>query len=255
MKNISINWNSNKLQYNLNVILKIKNIINYLKVSNFIKFKKYFIAFFLNKKLFTWLNTQNSISVNRKNNLHFFFKTFLFYEYFSIFNKNSRYFIKKFELFIKTKKETLLDIVKFLKHNMLIGNKYLIDIYVYDILGKKNRFTVNYLVTSIQSNLKHFIIVKTAEIDPLPTVTSYFKSAYWVEREVWDMFGIFFKNHLDLRRILTDYGFKGHPLRKDFPVTGYVDLFYDEKEKKLVYTDSELSQEFRNFTFLNLWKN
>jgi NADH-quinone oxidoreductase subunit C len=66
------------------------------------------------------------------------------------------------------------------------------------------------------------------------------------------MFGIFFKNHLDLRRILTDYGFKGHPLRKDFPVTGYVDLFYDEKEKKLVYTNSELSQEFRNFTFLNL---
>jgi len=66
------------------------------------------------------------------------------------------------------------------------------------------------------------------------------------------MFGIFFKNHLDLRRILTDYGFKGHPLRKDFQVTGYVDLFYDEKEKKLVYTNSELSQEFRNFTFLNL---
>lgn len=252
---ITIAWNLDRLYCSLNAILKIKNIINYLKVSNFIKFKKCFAKTFLNKKLFTWLNTDSILTFNYNNDLQFFFKTFLFYEYFSIFNKNSRYFIKKFEIFLKTKKETLLYLVRYLKQNILIGNKYLIDIYVYDVLGKKNRFTVNYLITSVQSNLKHFIVVKTTEIDPLPTVTCYFKSAYWVEREVWDMFGIFFKNHLDLRRILTDYGFKGHPLRKDFPVTGYVDLFYDEKEKKLVYTNSELSQEFRNFTFLNLWKN
>lgn len=254
MKSIYFNCCPTEIEFNLNIILKVKNIINYLKVSNLLKVKKTIIEAFLVIKLFTWLNTENSLVIKNTNDLQFFFKTFLFYEYFCFFDKNSRYYLKKFELSIKTKKESLLDIVKFLKRNILINNKYLIDIYVYDIIGKKNRFSVNYLITSLQTNLRHYIIVKTNEVEPLPSVTFFFKSAYWIEREVWDMFGIFFKNHLDLRRILTDYGFKGHPLRKDFPVTGYVDLFYDEKEKKLVYTDSELSQEFRNFTFLNLWK-
>ena len=107
---------------------------------------------------------------------------------------------------------------------------------------------------SLKRNLRIRVKLRADEETPVPSVSGLYRSAGWYERECWDMFGVFFSNHPDLRRMLTDYGFDGHPLRKDFPLTGYVEVRYDDEQRRVVYEPVKLSQEFRNFDFLSPWE-
>lgn len=131
----------------------------------------------------------------------------------------------------------------------------LLDIWCVDFPDKKKRFEINYLLLSLRYNVR--VIVKIAVEDGfgLPSIEPIFLSAGWLEREVWDMFGILFQNNTDLRRILTDYGFEGHPLRKDFPLSGYVEVRYDDGEKRVLQEPLEVSQEYRSFDFKSPWEN
>jgi NADH dehydrogenase (ubiquinone) Fe-S protein 3 len=142
----------------------------------------------------------------------------------------------------------------FLKDHMNTQYKVLMDITAVDYPSRNLRFEVVYNILSVQYNSR--IRVKTCidEITPLKSSTSLYSSAGWWEREVWDMFGIFFIGHPDLRRILTDYGFQGHPLRKDFPLTGYTEVRYDDSEKRVITENLELTQEFRYFDFASPWE-
>lgn len=141
-----------------------------------------------------------------------------------------------------------------LKHTNTLFTQ-LIDIAVVDLVlvNKKTRFKVSYLLQSVHYNIRIKVIVFIEEKTPLISVWDFYKSSIWLEREVWDMFGISFLRHPDLRRILSDYGFEGHPLRKDFPLTGYVEIFYDDSKKRIVYEPVALAQEYRNFDLVNPW--
>jgi NADH-quinone oxidoreductase subunit C len=130
----------------------------------------------------------------------------------------------------------------------------LIDICGVDYPQRAQRFEVVYNLLSLAHNLRIRVKVATDELTPVPSVASIYRSAGWFEREAWDLYGIFFSDHDDLRRILTDYGFEGHPLRKDFPLTGYVEVRYDEEQKRVVYETVKLTQEFRSFDFLSPWE-
>ena len=141
----------------------------------------------------------------------------------------------------------------FLKSNINCQFKQLVDVIAYDILGKTERFTIVYSLLSIHYNVRLSVIITTTELMPVPSVSLLYNSAIWLEREVWDLYGIFFYKHPDLRRILTDYGFDGHPLRKDFPLTGFIEIFYDDSKKRIVYENISLAQEYRNFNFKNPW--
>jgi len=129
----------------------------------------------------------------------------------------------------------------------------LIDITAVDLLknDNNNRFELNYFLLSLNLNFRLRLKVYIDEFMPVPSITSIYKGANWFERETWDMFGIFFSNHPDLRRILTDYGFDGFPFRKDFPQTGYFELRYDDEKKHVLYESIEMSQEFRSFDFVS----
>jgi NADH:ubiquinone oxidoreductase subunit C len=132
--------------------------------------------------------------------------------------------------------------------------KLLIDITVVDYPGRiNNRFELVYSYLSITYNCRIIVKTFTNEFCVVPSVTGLFSSANWYEREVWDLFGIFFSNHLDLRRLVSDYGFEGHALRKDFPLTGFFEVRYDENEKRVVLETVELAQEFKVFNFSNPW--
>ena len=137
------------------------------------------------------------------------------------------------QLEIQINKESLLDVVIFLKKNNSTKFRQLIDITAVDYIGSENRFKMIYLFLSHEYNLRINITFSINENEVVNSLTKIFPSANWMEREVFDMYGIKFKNHPDLRRILTDYGFKGHPLRKDFPLTGFNEVRYSEKEKKV----------------------
>lgn len=141
----------------------------------------------------------------------------------------------------------------FLKNHSNTRFRLLVDICGVDYPSRKKRFEVVYNLLSIQFNSRIRIQTSVDEITPLASVGSVFPSAGWWEREVWDMFGIYFTNHPDLRRILTDYGFEGHPLRKDFPLSGYVEVRYDDSEKRVVSEPIEMTQEFRYFDFTSPW--
>lgn len=141
----------------------------------------------------------------------------------------------------------------FLRDHINTQYKILIDVTAVDYPSRIKRFQVVYNLLTIQYNNRIRIKSSIDEISPIPSATHIYSSAGWWEREVWDMFGIFFSNHQDLRRILTDYGFQGHPLRKDFPLTGYVEVRYDDSEKRVVTEPLELSQEFRYFDFASPW--
>lgn len=130
----------------------------------------------------------------------------------------------------------------------------LIDVCGVDYPERSPRFDVVYNLLSLKRNLRVRVKVAVDEDDQVPTVTSVFPGAGWYEREVWDLYGIFFSDHPDLRRILTDYGFDGHPLRKDFPLTGHVEVRYDDEQRRVVYEPVKLTQEFRNFDFLSPWE-
>lgn len=130
----------------------------------------------------------------------------------------------------------------------------LIDLTAVDHPEREERFDVVYNLLSMKQNLRIRVKVTTDEDLPVPSIADIFPCATWFEREAWDMFGIFFSDNPDLRRILTDYGFEGHPLRKDFPMTGYVEVRYDEEQKRVIYEPVKLNQDFRTFDFLSPWE-
>jgi len=146
------------------------------------------------------------------------------------------------------------NLLYFLKHNTNTQYKLLVDISSVDFPERNNRFEINYHLLSIKYN--HRINIKTYanELLPVSSVSSIYCNAVWSEREIWDLFGIFFSNNNDLRRILTDYGFEGHPLRKDFPLSGYFEIRYDDKYKQIVQEPLEITQEYRYFEYSSPWK-
>jgi len=134
------------------------------------------------------------------------------------------------------------------------GFQQLLDVCGVDYPDRTERFDVVYHLLSLTRNARVRVKVSTDEVQPVPSVIAVYPSAGWFEREAFDMYGILFSDHPDLRRLLTDYGFQGHPLRKDFPMTGYVEARYDEQQKRVVYEPVKLTQEFRNFDFLSPWE-
>ena len=166
--------------------------------------------------------------------------------------KNSS--IKNEELIIEIAEGHLIDTIQFLKSNESWKFKQLIDIAGVDYPENEKRFELVYLFLSHEHNLRIKVLTKFQINQPINSLTKIFPSANWMEREVFDMYGIKFKNHPDLRRILTDYGFKGHPLRKDFPLTGFNEVRYSEKEKKVIYEPVKLEQNYRNFDFESPWE-
>ena len=155
---------------------------------------------------------------------------------------------------IQIDKESLLDVVIFLKKNEFTKFRQLIDITAVDYIGSENRFKMIYLLLSHEYNLRINIIFSINENEVVNSLTKIFPSANWMEREVFDMYGIKFNDHPDLRRILTDYGFSGHPLRKDFPITGHSEVRYSEEKKKVVYEPVKLEQNYRNFDYASPWE-
>ena len=166
--------------------------------------------------------------------------------------KNS--LIENSELLIEIEDKDLIDVVQFLKSNENCKFKQLIDIAGVDYPDNEKRFELVYLFLSHENNLRVKLLIKFQLDESINSLTKIFPSANWMEREVFDMYGIKFKNHPDLRRILTDYGFKGHPLRKDFPLTGFNEVRYSEKDKKVIYEPVKLEQNYRNFDFESPWE-
>jgi len=158
------------------------------------------------------------------------------------------------QLYIDIDVEHLISSILFLKTNDKCRFKQLIDITAVDYPEKEERFKMVYLLLSHENNLRIIINVNADEEKTVPSITKIFPSANWMEREVFDMYGIKFKDHPDLRRILTDYGFKGYPLRKDFPLTGQTEVRYSEEKKKVIYEPVKLDQEYRNFDFESPWE-
>ena len=158
------------------------------------------------------------------------------------------------ELTVEINVNNLIEVVQFLKSNDKCKFRQLIDIAGVDYPDKEKRFQLVYLFLSHENNIRIKIVIKFQPKESINSLTKIFPSPNWMEREVFDMYGIKFKYHPDLRRILTDYGFKGHPLRKDFPLTGFNEVRYSEKEKKVVYEPVKLEQNYRNFDFESPWE-
>ena len=158
------------------------------------------------------------------------------------------------ELLIEINENNLIDVVQFLKSNENCKFRQLMDIAGVDYPEDEKRFELIYLFLSLDHNIRIKLLIKFESHYSINSLTKIFPAANWMEREVFDMYGIKFKNHPDLRRILTDYGFKGHPLRKDFPLTGFNEVRYSEKEKKVIYEPVKLEQNYRNFDFESPWE-
>jgi len=158
------------------------------------------------------------------------------------------------ELLVETNSENLKETIQFLKINEDCKFRQLIDVVGVDYPDEEKRFNLIYLLLSHEKNIRIKIIIKFEIGKKIPSITKIFPSANWMEREVFDMYGIEFENHPDLRRILTDYNFKGHPLRKDFPLTGFDEVRYSEKEKKVIYEKVNLEQNYRDFDFSSPWE-
>jgi len=158
------------------------------------------------------------------------------------------------ELTVKVASESIVKALTFLRDDVNCQYKQLMDVCGVDFPERERRFDVVYHLLSMTQNTRTRVTIQTDESTPVPSVCGVFNSAAWFEREAWDLYGIFFSGHPDLRRILTDYGFEGHPLRKDFPLTGYVEVRYDDEKKRVVYEPVKLTQEFRNFDFLSPWE-
>ena len=162
--------------------------------------------------------------------------------------------IRNKELNVLLDKDSLITIVEQLRTKSEFLFKTLVDITAIDYLGEEKRFHIVYHFLSMHNNQRIRLKIAVKDGDEIPSITSLYKSADWYEREVFDMYGIKFSGHQDLRRILTDYGFRGHPLRKDFPLTGYQEVRYDEARKKVVYETVSLQQEFRDLDFSSPWE-
>tara|TARA_B100001559_G_scaffold297981_1_gene282128 strand:+ start:363 stop:977 length:615 start_codon:yes stop_codon:yes gene_type:complete len=162
--------------------------------------------------------------------------------------------IKFDELLFHTSTSEIMEVIKFFKLDDRFKFKQLIDIAAIDYPNAEKRFELVYLFLSIEKNIRVKISIKIDTNEKVPSIVKIFPSANWMEREIFDMYGIKFVNHPDLRRILTDYNFKGHPLRKDFPLTGFNEVRYSEKEKKVIYEPVKLEQNYRNFDFNSPWE-
>ena len=162
--------------------------------------------------------------------------------------------IKHSQIYISTDKEDLLEVILFLKNNEQTKFRQLIDITAVDYPQNDKRFKLVYLFLSHEYNSRLILEYFINEDEIVPTITQIYPAANWMEREVFDMYGITFKNHPDLRRILTDYGFEGYPLRKDFPLTGHNEVRYSEDEKKVIYEPVKLEQNYRNFDYESPWE-
>ncbi|MFK0163939.1 NADH-quinone oxidoreductase subunit C [Rhizobium sp. NPDC090279] len=162
--------------------------------------------------------------------------------------------IKYGELNVTTTTENVIALLTFLRDDAKCGFVNMTDICGVDWPQRPERFDVVYHLLSPKKNLRIRVKVPVGEDQPVPSACGIYPGADWFERETWDMYGVLFTGHPDLRRILTDYGFEGHPLRKDFPTTGFVEVRYDDAAKRVVYEPVELKQEFRNFDFLSPWE-
>jgi NADH-quinone oxidoreductase subunit C len=142
----------------------------------------------------------------------------------------------------------------FLRDDLRCQFKQLIDVFGIDYLEREQRLQVNYHLLSLKYNARIIVKIQTDEATPVPSAVEIYSAANWFEREVWDMYGVMFSEHPDLRRILTDYGFEGHPQRKDFPLTGHVEVRYDNERQRVVYEPVKLTQEFRSFDYTSPWE-
>jgi len=162
--------------------------------------------------------------------------------------------IENNELSVKVDVNNLHPVLLFLKSDSKCKFKQLIDIFAADYPSEEKRFKIYYLLLSHENNLRIKISIDFNIEEKIPSITKIYPSANWMEREAFDMYGIKFKNHPDLRRILTDYNFKGFPLRKDFPLTGFNEVRYSEKDKKVIYEPVKLEQNYRDFDFDSPWE-
>lgn len=158
------------------------------------------------------------------------------------------------ELSVSVKRDALVEVMTALRDDLELRFAQMMDIAGVDYPDRPERFEVNYHLLSLKHNRRVRVKVTANEDQPVPSVTGLWPVAGWFEREVWDLYGVLFEGNPDLRRILTDYGFSGHPFRKDFPLTGYVELRYSEEHKRVVYEPVKLSQDFRAFDFLSPWE-
>ena len=158
------------------------------------------------------------------------------------------------EVTVKVAADKIVDALKMLRDDKGCLFEVLLDICGVDYPGRERRFDVVYHLLSLRKNQRIRVKVETDEATAVPSAIPVFPNANWYEREAFDMYGILFSGHPDLRRILTDYGFDGHPLRKDFPLTGYVEVRYDDQQKRVVYEPVKLTQEFRSFDFMSPWE-
>lgn len=158
------------------------------------------------------------------------------------------------ELTVTARAESILKVLQFLRDDPECLFKQLSDIAGVDYPERVKRFDVVYHLLSYQHNARIRVKIATDEDTPVPSVNDLFPAANWFEREAWDLYGIYFSGHPDLRRLLTDYGFSGHPLRKDFPLTGFVEVRYSEEQKRVVYEPVKLAQDFRSFDFMSPWE-
>ncbi len=162
--------------------------------------------------------------------------------------------VKHNQIYLSIDSNDIIDVILFMKTNENTKFRQLIDITAVDFPEKEQRFRIVYLLLSHEFNTRVLIEFDISEGEKVPSLTKIFPSANWMEREVFDMYGIDFKDHPDLRRILTDYGFEGYPLRKDFPITGHNEVRYSEESKKVIYEPVKLEQNYRNFDFESPWE-
>ena len=158
------------------------------------------------------------------------------------------------ELILAARAAAIVEVATFLRDDPRCQFWGIVDITAVDWPGRENRFDVVYHFLSPRRNRRIRVKVEAGEATPVPSIISVFRGADWFERETYDLYGVIFTGHPDMRRILTDYGFEGHPLRKDFPLTGFVEVRYDDELKRVVHDPVRLSQEFRNFDFLSPWE-
>jgi len=169
-------------------------------------------------------------------------------------NEITGYTVVHGELTVNTRASAILKVLKFLRDDSQCQFKVLIDLCGADYPERPMRFDVVYHLLSLTLNQRVRVKLETDEETPVPSAIDVFRAAGWYERECWDLYGVMFSDHPDLRRILTDYGFQGFPLRKDFPLTGYVEVRYSEEHKRVVYEPVKLVQEFRSFDFMSPWE-
>ena len=162
--------------------------------------------------------------------------------------------LQRDELIVWVRRDAIVKVLTFLRDDPGCLFRLLVGICGVDYPERPERFEIVYSLLSIRHNRRIRVKVTTDEEAPVPSVVGVFSCANWYERETWDMYGVFFSDHPDLRRLLTDYGFEGHPLRKDFPLTGFVEVRYDNEQKRVVYEPVRLTQEFRSFDFLSPWE-